>query len=90
MYGFQGALRYHELALPYWEAFVKNVQLNEKKLSVSYIQLPPIVWQTITPKIDYIKSLTLTDNDLGSSCEGFFSLARFSLEQQNVGGAYFQ
>ena len=77
MYGFQGALRYHELALPYWEAFVKNVQLNEKKLCLSYIQLPPIVWQTITPKIDCIKSLNLTDNELGSSCEGFFSLARF-------------
>lgn len=68
------ALCYHELALPYWETFA-NAPSQLEKFSVSHIQLPSIVWQTITPKISNIKTLSLTDNELGA--EGFKSLARF-------------
>ena len=73
-YEFEGALRYHELALPYWKAFA-NTPGQLDKFTVKNVQLPPVLWQTITPKINGIKSLTLEDNNL--STEGFFSLAQF-------------
>ena len=69
------ALRYHELALPYWKAFANTSTNQLDRFVVSNVQLPPIVWQTITPKINNIKTLSLKDNQLGT--EDFFALAQF-------------
>jgi len=74
-YGSDGkALRYHESALPYWQAFA-NVPGLLDNFSVKNIKLPQVVWQTITPKINNIKQLSFSNNEL--EAEGFFGLAQF-------------
>ena len=72
--GSDDALRYDELALPYWKVFV-NTPGQLESFVVRHVQLPPIVWQTITPKISSIKKLSLENNKLGT--DDFFSLAQF-------------
>ena len=72
---FRGAIpAYHELALPYWKVFA-NTPGQLDTFRVDNVQLPHILWQAITPKINGIKSLYLEDNKLGT--EDFFSLAQF-------------
>ena len=68
-------LRYHDLALPYWKAFVNAPSDGIDEFTVSSVELPSVVWQTITPKINNIKTLSLTSKELGG--DRYLCLSRF-------------